>query len=111
MIRGRFLLVVFAPLLLVIELSAACSQDETSPATSADSGASADVTVDIAVTDTVDSAPPRVCVEGRRRCVERDLEICRENGWTLLDSCFAGETCDVAVGICRPGDAGARDGD
>lgn len=89
---------------------AACSstKDDAEP-TPLDAGTSADAesTYDGATgLDGAVQAAPAVCTEGRRRCVGMDLQICDNGGWTLLQSCLAGEWCDVAVGICRMVDAG-----
>ncbi len=85
----------------------ACSVNEDRSATT-DGGALPDVVTaeDAAVVEVSDAAAPPVCKEGRRRCVGPDLELCDGAGWILLQSCLAGEWCDVAVGICRAVDAG-----
>ncbi|MEA2747919.1 MAG: hypothetical protein QOI41_2062 [Myxococcales bacterium] len=46
------------------------------------------------------------CKDGRRRCVGPVLQVCDVGAWIELQTCLQGESCDVAVGICRPVDAG-----
>lgn len=56
-------------------------------------------------TDGAEAAAP-ACKEGRRRCVGLQLQVCDMGAWIELQTCVQGESCDVAVGICRPVDAG-----
>lgn len=51
-------------------------------------------------------AASAACKDGRRRCVGLQLQICDVDAWIELQTCVQGESCDVAVGICRPGDGG-----
>lgn len=110
--KRRFVLV---SCLLVPALSAlvlACTQNEASEAAT-DDGGLPDVATksdDGANDAETDTAAPPVCKEGRRRCVGSDLQLCDDAGWVLLQSCLPGESCDVAVGICRPVDAGPDSG-
>jgi hypothetical protein len=55
--------------------------------------------------DATEAASP-ACKDGRRRCVGLELQICDVGAWIELQTCVQGESCDVAVGICRAVDAG-----
>jgi hypothetical protein len=55
--------------------------------------------------DGAEAASP-ACNEGRRRCVGLQLQVCDVGAWIELQTCVQGESCDVAVGICRAVDAG-----
>lgn len=77
--------------------------------TTVDAGASVDGASTGALPNdaAVDAPSVAICVEGRRRCMGHDLEICDEGAWVVLESCLDGESCDVAVGVCRAADAGS----
>lgn len=101
---------LFVPALAALVL--ACTQNEDSAAATEDGGLSdvATTSDDGANDAATDTATPPVCKEGRRRCVDSDLQLCDDGGWVLLQSCLPGEWCDVAVGICRAVDGGPDSG-